>query len=189
MMWMWMRMRFWLLATVVGVAGCGNLGKTGPDNPAATAGKAGLPSALESRRVALEAANQSTGISVLATKDQQLQINLPSDFSFDTGVAAIKSSMHPVLDHLAVDLAGPTMSGLLIQVIGFTDSEGSESANVTLSLARANSVRKYLEVKGIAADRLSAEGRGEESPLAGNDKRYGRALNRRVEIYLREPGT
>ena len=178
-------LRLWLLAAVVGLSGCAGLGKP---EPASQAGKAGLSSTLEAKRVALEAANQSTGISVLTTANGQLQINLPSDFSFDSDGASVKPGMRPLLDHLAADLAAPTMANLLIQVIGFTDSEGSESANVTLSLARANNVRKYLEGKGIAAARLSAEGRGEEAPLAGNDKRYGRALNRRVEIYLREPG-
>lgn len=178
-------LRLWLLAAVVGLSGCAGLGKP---EPASQAGKAGLSSTLEAKRVALEAANQSTGISVLTTANGQLQINLPTDFSFDSDGASVKPGMRPLLDHLAADLAGPTMANLLIQVIGFTDSEGSESANVTLSLARANNVRKYLEGKGIAAARLSAEGRGEEAPLAGNDKRYGRALNRRVEIYLREPG-
>ncbi len=178
-------LRLWLLAAVVGLSGCAGLGKP---EPASQAGKAGLSSTLEAKRMALEAANQTTGISVLATANGQLQINLPSDFSFDSDGASVKPGMRPLLDHLAADLAGPTMANLLIQVIGFTDSEGSESANVTLSLARANNVRKYLEGKGIAAARLSAEGRGEEAPLAGNDKRYGRALNRRVEIYLREPG-
>ena len=178
-------LRLWLLAAVVGLSGCAGLGKP---EPASQADKSGLSSTLEAKRVALEAANQSTGISVLATANGQLQINLPSDFSFDSDGASVKPGMRPLLDHLAADLAAPTMANLLIQVIGFTDSEGSESANVTLSLARANNVRKYLEGKGIAAARLSAEGRGEEAPLAGNDKRYGRALNRRVEIYLREPG-
>lgn len=178
-------LRLWLLAAVVGLSGCAGLGKP---EPASQAGKAGLSSTLEAKRVALEAANQATGISVLTTANGQLQINLPTDFSFDSDGASVKPGMRPLLDHLAADLAGPTMANLLIQVIGFTDSEGSESANVTLSLARANNVRKYLEGKGIAAARLSAEGRGEEAPLAGNDKRYGRALNRRVEIYLREPG-
>ena len=178
-------LRLWLLAAVVGLSGCAGLGKP---EPASQAGKAGLSSTLEAKRMALEAANQATGISVLTTANGQLQINLPTDFSFDSDGASVKPGMRPLLDHLAADLAGPTMANLLIQVIGFTDSEGSESANVTLSLARANNVRKYLEGKGIAAARLSAEGRGEEAPLAGNDKRYGRALNRRVEIYLREPG-
>ena len=180
-----MLMRLLLLAAVIGASGCASLVK--PD-PASQAGKAGLPSALEGKRAALEAANQSSGISVLTGPNGELQINLPSDFSFDSDAASIKPGMRPLLDHLAADLAGPTMSSLLIQVIGFTDSEGIESANVALSLARANSVRKYLEGKGINAARLSAEGRGAEAPLAGNDKRYGRALNRRVEIYLREPG-
>lgn len=177
-----------LLAGVIGLmglSGCANLGRPEPISPPV---KGGLSSAMEAKRVAIEAANQSSGISVLASPNAQLQINLPSDFSFNSDASDIKASMRPVLDHLAADLATPTLASLLIQVIGFTDSEGSESANVALSLARANSVRKYLEGKGIAAARLSAEGRGEDSPLAGNDKRYGRALNRRVEIYLREPG-
>ena len=180
-----MGVRLWLLALVIGVSGCANLGQP---EPTPKAGKGGLSSALEHKRVALEAANQSTGISVLASPNEQLQINLPSDFSFDTDAAAIKASMRPVLDHLAAGLATPAMASLLIQVVGFTDSEGAESVNTALSLARANSVRNYLQSKGIAATRLSAEGRGEQAPLAGNDKRYGRALNRRVEIYLREPG-
>lgn len=178
-------MRLWLLALVIGLSGCANLGQPGPTS---RTGSAGLPSALEAKRVALEAANVSTGISVLASPNEQLQINLPSDLSFDTDAAVIKTSMRPVLDHLAADLATPAMASLLILVVGFTDSEGAESVNTALSLARANSVRNYLQSKGIAATRLSAEGRGEDAPLAGNDKRYGRALNRRVEIYLREPG-
>lgn len=178
-------MRLFLLAAVIGLSGCANLGQP---EPLSAPGKGGLSSAMEVKRVALEAANQSTGISVLASPNAQLQINLPSDFSFNTDAADIKANMRPVLDHLAADLAAPTLASLLIHVIGFTDSEGGESANVALSLARANGVRKYLEGKGIAAARLSSEGRGENTPLAGNDKRYGRALNRRVEIYLREPG-
>jgi flagellar motor protein MotB len=41
----------------------------------------------------------------------------------------------------------------------------------------------------VAAARLQAIGMGEREPLAPNDKDYGRALNRRIEIYLRGPGT
>jgi len=50
-------------------------------------------------------------------------------------------------------------------------------------------VRTYLQAKGVAAGRIHVEGWGERQPAADNDSPYGRALNRRVEIYLREPGT
>ncbi len=174
-----------LMAAVLVMSGCANL--AGPAGSAPTEPAMGAP-ALELKRAALELTNQSGGISVLRTQDNQLQVNFPSDFSFATDSADIRANMRPLLDHLAADLARPNLSSLLIQIVGFTDSEGAESANRALSLARANSVRKYLENKGLPAARLSVEGRGEEFPQAGNDKKYGRALNRRVEIYLREPG-
>ena len=92
---MQVRMTFWLLAALVGLSGCAGLGQPGP---AAPAGKGGLSSVMEARRMALEAANQSSGISVLASPNGQLQINLPSDFSFNTDAADIKASMRPLLD-------------------------------------------------------------------------------------------
>lgn len=174
-----------LMAAMLVTSGCADMAGLAGSAPAVPA--MGSP-ALELKRVALESANQRSGISVLRTKDDQLQVNLPSDFSFATDSADISASMRPLLDHLAADLARPDLSSLLIKIVGFTDSEGAESANQALSLARANSVRKYFENKGLPAARLSVEGRGEESPQAGNDKKYGRALNRRIEIYLREPG-
>lgn len=174
-----------LMAAVLVASGCANQSGPAGSVPAVAAL---VSSALELKRVALESANQRSGISVLRTQDDQLQVNFPSDFSFATDSADLSASMRPLLDHLAADLARPNLSSLLILIVGFTDSDGAESVNRALSLARANSVRKYLESKGLPAARLSVEGRGEESPQAGNDKKYGRALNRRIEIFLREPG-
>jgi outer membrane protein OmpA-like peptidoglycan-associated protein len=174
-----------LMAAVLMASGCANQASPAGSAPAVAALDS---SALELKRVALESANQSSGISVLRTQDDQLQVNFPSDFSFATDSDDISANMRPLLDHLAADLARPDLSSLQILIVGFTDSDGAESANRALSLARANSVRKYLENKGLPASRLSVEGRGEASPQAGNDKKYGRALNRRIEIYLREPG-
>jgi outer membrane protein OmpA-like peptidoglycan-associated protein len=76
---------------------------------------------------------------------------------------------------------------LLVRIVGYTDSAGDKAANDMLSLARAVSVGKYLEGRGFATSRVEVEGRGERRPMVSNDKAYGRALNRRVEIYLREP--
>ncbi len=64
---------------------------------------------------------------------------------------------------------------------------GDNAGNDVLSLARAVNVGKHLEGRGIAANRIEVGGRGERDPMVSNDKGYGRALNRRVEIYLREP--
>ena len=129
-----------------------------------------------------------TGISVLRTKDNQLQVNVPSEFSFDIDSAAIKPGMRPVLDELAQDLNAPVMARMVMRVVGHTDNRGSDAVNDALSLARAASVGKYLEGRGIAAGRIQVEGRGEREPLVDSTKSYALALNRRVELFLRESG-
>jgi outer membrane protein OmpA-like peptidoglycan-associated protein len=142
---------------------------------------------MEAKRIALEAVALNTGIAVFRTADNQLQVNVPSEFSFDTDSAAIKPAMRPVLDRFADDLALPVLSHLLVRIVGHTDDRGRDAANDQLSLARARSVGKYLEGHGVAAARISVEGRGEHEPSVTNERGYGRALNRRVEMFLREP--
>jgi outer membrane protein OmpA-like peptidoglycan-associated protein len=56
-----------------------------------------------------------------------------------------------------------------------------------LSQRRADSVKSYLTVQGIASTRLSADGRGESSPVAENDSAAGRQQNRRVEVIISSP--
>lgn len=142
---------------------------------------------MENKRIALARGAQGSGIAVLRTADNQLQVNVPSEFSFDPESAEVKPGMWPVLDEFAAELETVPLSHLLIHIVGYTDSVGDDAVNDVLSRARAVNVRKYLERKGIAANRIEVEGRGERNPMVSNDKSYGRALNRRVEIYLREP--
>lgn len=71
-----------------------------------------------------------------------------------------------------------------VTIEGHTDNVGSESANFDLSQRRADSVKSHLQSQGIAASRLLASGKGEGSPVAGNDSAAGRQLNRRVEIII-----
>ena len=73
----------------------------------------------------------------------------------------------------------------VIDVVGHTDSVGSESYNMTLSRQRAESVVYYFASQGVASNRLVASGRGESQPRATNDTEAGRQLNRRVEIYVK----
>lgn len=71
-----------------------------------------------------------------------------------------------------------------IQIIGHTDSKGTDDYNKTLSERRANAVIDYLKTHNIATGRLAAKGMGEMDPVATNDTDEGRAQNRRVEFVI-----
>jgi OOP family OmpA-OmpF porin len=72
-----------------------------------------------------------------------------------------------------------------IIIVGYTDSQGSESYNQTLSELRAKSARDHLVRKGISGMRIRTLGMGEQDPIASNDTPEGRADNRRV-VLLRD---
>jgi outer membrane protein OmpA-like peptidoglycan-associated protein len=178
------------------LAACSNTGHgsapaAANPNASAGAGAAGThvwSRSMEARRLALEKATRNTGIEVLRTRTDELQVNVPSEFSFDSGSAELKPDMKRVLDEFARDLELPSLQHLTIHIVGHADSTGPDAVNDPLSVARADSVRKHFVARGIAAARIEVEGRGEHQPLVDNAKPYGRALNRRVEIVLREPG-
>jgi outer membrane protein OmpA-like peptidoglycan-associated protein len=69
-------------------------------------------------------------------------------------------------------------------VEGHTDSQGSESYNLTLSQNRADAVRAYLVSRGYNANRIEAHGIGKARPVSENGTAEGRANNRRVEIIV-----
>ena len=71
-----------------------------------------------------------------------------------------------------------------LDVLGHTDSVGSDDYNRELSYQRAYSVADYLQAQGIPAERLAPRGLGESQPLADNNTEYGRSQNRRVELYI-----
>lgn len=140
---------------------------------------------MEDRRNTLERATRGTSIGVERTADNRLKVNIPDDVSFDVGSANLKPQMRTVLDPLASSLQGdPTTT---LTVIGFTDSTGTAAINNPLSIDRAQSVRGYLVEHGVSSNRIDAVGRGDSQPVATNATAAGRAQNRRVEIYLREP--
>jgi len=69
-------------------------------------------------------------------------------------------------------------------IVGHTDSAGSETHNQALSEKRAEKVKSMLIENGVAADRLSASGKGESMPVASNATKEGRSENRRIEVEL-----
>lgn len=135
---------------------------------------------MQDKQAAMEKATQGTGVDVARTNNNELKVNIPSDISFDTGSAAIKPAMRPVLDQFAQGL-DPHMT---VRIVGHTDSTGSDAVNDPLSRERAYSVREYLTTRGVAAGRISTTGVGSREPIADNGSNDGRARNRRVEIFL-----
>jgi len=71
-----------------------------------------------------------------------------------------------------------------VQLVGHTDSTGTAETNQTLSLDRANAVKSLLVAQGVAADRISTTGSGQDRPVASNDTEEGRARNRRLELNV-----
>jgi outer membrane protein OmpA-like peptidoglycan-associated protein len=70
-----------------------------------------------------------------------------------------------------------------VRIVGHTDSDGDDAANLDLSRRRAEAVKAVLASEfGIAAARMETDGRGEAEPAAGNDTAAGKAANRRVEF-------
>ena len=105
-----------------------------------------------------------------------------SNINFDFNSARLRADEQPDLETVLSTLqANPNIS---VQVTGHTDSVGSKAYNQSLSVQRAESVRSWLVSRGVAAERLSVDGMGEDSPIASNETKEGRAENRRVEFTV-----
>lgn len=142
---------------------------------------------MEQKKQALEQATAGSGVAVSQTSDNQLKLEIPSDISFATGRADIQPRLRPILDQFAAGLQGQPQTE--VRIIGHTDSTGSDEANERLSLQRAQAARDYLTARGVNARQVMVAGRGEREPVADNTSDAGRALNRRVEIFLGERAT
>lgn len=140
---------------------------------------------MQEQKAAMEQATAGTGVGVSQTADNQLKVDIPSDISFDTGRYDIKPNMRPVLDRLATSLNQHPVT--TVSIIGHTDSTGSDAINDPLSINRAAATRDYLAMRGVSAQRIAIDGRGSRQPIADNVTASGRAMNRRVEIFIAEP--
>lgn len=78
---------------------------------------------------------------------------------------------------------------LLVHIVAHTDDEGSSEYNKQLSQSRAETVAEYLRWQGVAAERITVSGKGEDKPVAGNSDHAGRSRNRRVEFFFTDSQT
>ena len=120
---------------------------------------------------------------VLQTREttRGLVVNM-SDVLFDTGKYTLKEAAREKLAKISgIVISHP---GLNLQVEGYTDSTGGDELNQRLSEQRADTVRDFLVAQGINPQNVTALGYGKNYPVASNDTREGRALNRRVELVV-----
>lgn len=173
-------------AAIGAIAGGGKGAAIGAGAGAAVGAGAGYmwSQRMEEQRRQMEAATAGTGVSVTQTADNRLMLNIPSDISFDTGSARIKSGFFPILDSFAASLQNNP--GTQVTIVGHTDDTGSDTINNPLSVNRAASTRDYLAGKGVPYQRIQIDGRGSYEPEVPNDSPANRARNRRVEIYVTE---
>jgi outer membrane protein OmpA-like peptidoglycan-associated protein len=139
---------------------------------------------MEEQKATMEQATAGTGVGVSQTADNRLKLDIPSDISFDSGRYDIKPNLRPILDRFATTLNQNPVT--TVNVIGHTDSSGSDTINQPLSVNRASATRDYLVARGVAVNRISIDGRGAREPVADNGTAAGRAMNRRIEIFVAE---
>lgn len=100
--------------------------------------------------------------------------------NFDTGKADLKADgLQAVTEIITLMQSNPT---LVIGIEGHTDNVGQPEANKRLSLARAEAVMNSVRQGGVDGARMTANGFGQDSPIADNRSEAGRAKNRRVEL-------
>lgn len=101
---------------------------------------------------------------------------------FESAKDVIIPSSYPSLNELAIILTNNPIYKLHLE--GHTDNVGDDHKNLVLSQKRAESTKKYLETRGVPADRITAAGFGETRPKTENDTESGRKMNRRVEMTI-----
>jgi outer membrane protein OmpA-like peptidoglycan-associated protein len=122
-------------------------------------------------------------IAAVKTETRGTVITLSGEVLFASGESALLAGAMAKLNEVADALTKSNPESKMV-VEGHTDSQGKASFNQELSLRRAQSVRDYLVSRGIASDRISAQGLGSTRPIASNGNPEGRANNRRVEIIV-----
>jgi outer membrane protein OmpA-like peptidoglycan-associated protein len=151
--------------------------------------------AIESANAAQLAAQLAANVSQQQALELQRQLEIlqarPTDRGlvltlgdtlFATGKSELKSGATVNLDRLTAFMNEYPKRTAAIE--GYTDSMGSDEMNQSLSQRRADAVKGYLVGQGVNSARLSASGRGENSPVADNESAAGRQQNRRVEVVI-----
>ncbi len=137
---------------------------------------------MDQQEADLRRQTAGTGVDVLRQGDD-LILRMPSSVTFDVDRWDVKPQFYGVLDDVGRTLSSYNQT--YIDVLGHTDTTGSNEHNQVLSEHRAASVADYLASHGVAHARMATRGFGETAPLYNpDDTDTKRAANRRVEIKI-----
>jgi outer membrane protein OmpA-like peptidoglycan-associated protein len=136
---------------------------------------------MDQQEAELRRQTAGTGVDVYRQGDE-LVLRMPSGITFQVDRYDIQPQFQSTLDRVAQTLSSYDQT--YIDVLGHTDSTGSDAYNQALSERRAQAVSDYLSARGVARARIGIRGYGESQPIASNDSDTGRAENRRVEIKV-----
>jgi outer membrane protein OmpA-like peptidoglycan-associated protein len=125
-------------------------------------------------------------IAAVKQESRGMVITLSGEVLFPSGQSTLLPGAMVKLNDVADALTKSNPESRIV-VEGHTDSQGKPGFNQELSLRRAQAVRDYLVSRGMAGDRITAQGMGSTRPIADNSNPEGRANNRRVEIVV-QPG-
>lgn len=138
----------------------------------------------EAEKRAAQAAADLAKFASVKQETRGTVITLSGAVLFTSGKSELLPSAQLKLAEVAKALAEQDPDSKIV-VEGHTDSQGMATRNEELSKKRAEAVRDYLVSRGIASDRITAEGFGPDRPIADNKSPEGRANNRRVEIIVK----
>lgn len=142
---------------------------------------AGVGYYMDQQEKKLREQTAGTGIDVIREGDN-LVLDMPSGITFAVDSSTVQPSFQATLDKVAATLI--QYEKTYVDVMGHTDSTGSDAYNQALSERRASAVAGYLTSRGVQSARLATKGYGESQPKASNLDEAGRAANRRVEIRV-----
>lgn len=142
---------------------------------------AGVGYYMDEQEKKLRQQTAGSGVEVVRDGDQ-LVLDMPAEVTFAFGSASLSPEFRGTLDKIGSTLT--EYEKTYVDVLGHTDSVGSDAFNQTLSEQRAQTVADYLAGRGVQRARLATRGYGESQPRASNTTEEGRAQNRRVEIRL-----
>jgi outer membrane protein OmpA-like peptidoglycan-associated protein len=137
----------------------------------------------EAEKKAAQAMADLQRIAAVKQESRGMVITLSGAVLFPSAQASLLPGAMVKLNEVADALTKSNPESRIV-VEGHTDSQGKIDFNQDLSVRRAQSVREYLVSRGMAGDRITAEGLGSSRPIAPNNNAEGRANNRRVEIIV-----
>lgn len=151
---------------------------------------AGIGAYMDNQEETLRERLGNSGVTVTRVNDQQILLNFPAELTFEFNRSDISPGFRPTLAQVSAVLRDYPQT--TVDVFGHTDSVGSDSYNMQLSQQRANTVASIFAQNGIQQARLYTQPFGETRPIDSNETDYGRARNRRVEVFISalcQPGT